>query len=167
MTFSEQQNWLDGFPYRCRKVPFKRLSSLLLTSQFARPNEVCPDFLLWFAFFAYCAHWSFVCQQEDPEKVKKLLSISKDAFRKILETKDPNNVYAAHGMGAVLAEQATRRPLPSTDHLIHVKKAFEKVRAFIALTEILWSSTRENPISWWEEILEEAKYLSPNLCTLT
>ena len=65
--------------------------------------------------------------QEDPEKAKKLLNISKEAFQKILETRDPANVYAAHGLAAVLAEQATRRPLASVDHLTHVKKIFEQV----------------------------------------
>ena len=83
---------------------------------------------LWILGFHLCdAHQCDM--QEDPQKVKKLLNMSRDMFKRILETRDSGNVYAAHGLAAVLAEQATRRPQASADHLVHVKRIFDKASA--------------------------------------
>ena len=69
--------------------------------------------------------------QEDPAKVERLLTIACNNFRTVLE-RDEHNVFAAHGLAAVLAEEATRAEPPRLEYLQPAKKVFDKVSPLLS-----------------------------------
>ena len=60
--------------------------------------------------------------------MEKLLLAALQQFTQILARGGENNLFAAHGAAAVLAEQATRANPPKIDYLVPAKKIFDKVR---------------------------------------
>ena len=58
--------------------------------------------------------------------MERLLKIACDMFKTVLE-RDDHNLFAAHGIAAVLAEQATRAEPPRLEYLQAAKKVFDKV----------------------------------------
>ena len=80
--------------------------------------------------------------QEDPVKVERLLKIACDMFKTVLE-RDEHNLFAAHGIAAVLAEQATRAEPPRLEYLQAAKKVFDKVSLLLSQNICVHEGRRE------------------------